>query len=469
MKIIENCTLVLCDCYNYGGAASSLKKSMEQCEFDRVLFLTDLEIDLPGIEVVQIPTIKSTQDYSYFILTQLHKYISTDYVLITQHDGWVLNGDQFDDRLYKYDYAGAIWPEKDGLTNGNGGFSWRSKKLLESIAGDDLIRKVGVVQEDVTICRVYREYLQEKYGLKWATEEMCNKFSFELIEPNQPTFGFHGYFHNAYKPTIIIRRSAAIGDIIMLEPIMRWYHMNNYNIVLDIPIKFFDLFSQHYFPVKHISNFNGRIQAKEINLDGSYESKPNQLYQKTYAEFCGIKNFKPSKPVLYPLVDGKTKLFRKYAVIHLDERGQEHRGVHGVDWEYVRQYLESLGYFVIQVGLYKHETAAIEINTQSIGMLKFVIAGCDLFLGVDSAPSHIAIAYNKPSVVFFGSVNPNYIHPDLTNIKIIQNDCDKSGCWHTKVGSKEGVECFYIGTEKYLQCCTTNAGTVVDTINELIK
>jgi len=468
MKKIPNCTLVLCDCYNYGGAASSLQKSMAQCEFDRVIFFTDLEIELPGVEVINIPTIKSTQEYSYFILNELYKHIKTDFVLITQHDGWVLDGEQFDERLYQYDYAGATWPERDGLTVGNGGFSWRSKLLLEIIAQDNLIRKVGVVQEDVTICRVYREYLEENYGFKWATVEMCNRFSFELIEPNQPTFGFHGHFHPSYKPTVILRRSAAIGDIIMLEPIMRWYHMNNYNVVLDIPSQFYDLFSQHYFPVKHISNFNRNIPAKEINLDNSYESKPNQLYQKTYAEFCGIKDFKPCRPVLYPLVDGKTKMFRKYAVIHIDERGQPHRGVHGVDWEKVRLYLESKGYFVVQIGMYKHETIAIEVNTPSLGLLKFIVAGCDLFIGVDSAPAHIAIAYNKPSVVFFGSVNPKFIHPDLTNVKVIQNDCDKAGCWHTKSGSKEGVPCHYEGTDKYLQCCTIESDAVVASINSLL-
>lgn len=467
MTKINNCTLVLIDCYNYGGAASSLKKSMEQCEFDHVLFLTDLEIELPGIEIIKIPTIKSTQEYSHFILTELYKYITTDYVLITQHDGWVLDGSQFDERLYDYDYAGAIWPERDGLTNGNGGFSWRSKKLLESIANDRLIRKVGVVQEDVTICRVYREYLQETYGLKWATEEMCNKFSFELIEANQPTFGFHGYFHHPYKPTIILKRSAAIGDIIMLEPIMRWYHMNNYNVVLDIPIQFFDLFSSHYFPVKHISNFNRNISAKEINLDGSYESKPNQLYQKTYAEFCGIKDFKPSRPVLHPLVDGKTKLFRRYAVIHIDERETAHRNIYGVDWQKVREYLESKGYFVIQVGLFKHETVAIEINTQSIGLLKFIISGCDLFLGTDSACSHIATAYNKPSLIFFGSVNKDFIHTDFTNIETIENTCQFSGCWHTKAGSVRGVDCVFDKVKP--PCCVHDSETIISKLEKLIN
>jgi len=463
MKQINNCTAVIIDCYNYGRAVDAIQKSMAQCKFDKVLFFTDIPLEVDGVEVIQAEGIKSAQDYSVFILTKLWEYIETDFVLIIQHDGYVLNGGEFDERLYDYDYAGAIWPESDGLTVGNGGFSWRSKRLLESVAIDDFIIKTGIVQEDVTICRVYRGYLEEKYGIKWATHELCDKFSFELIAPRQPTFGFHGYFHEPFKPTIILKRSAAIGDIILLEPVMRWFSLNNYNVVLDIPIQFYDLFSEHYFPVKHISQFDRRIPAREINLDKSYEVRPGQPYLQSYFEFCGIKDFELSKPFLYPIVSKETKLFRRLAVIHIDERQTPHRNVFGIDWEPVKEHLESLGFTVLQVGRFRHEYVAPEINTSSIRFLKFVISSCDLFIGVDSAPAHIAIAYNKPAIVFCGSVNPKLVYPDLTNVKVIQNDCEFAGCWHTKTGSTEGVPCVF--DEKKPPCCIHSAEEVIEAIN----
>lgn len=463
MKRINNCTLVICDCYNYGKAVDSLQKSMAQCEFDKVLFFTDIPLEVDGVEVIQIAGIKSAQEYSVFILTELWRYIETDFVLITQHDGYILNGELFDEKLYDYDYAGAVWPESDGLTVGNGGFSWRSKRLLQSVANDNFIRKSGTVQEDVTICRIYRGYLEETYGLKWATDEICNKFSFELIEPTQVTFGFHGFFHEPLVETVILKRSAAIGDIILLEPVMRWYSLHGYNVVLDIPIQFFDLFSEHYFPVKHISQFNRRIPAKEINLDKSYEVRPGQPYLKSYFEFCGIKDFELSKPFLYPQVSKETKLFNKYAIIHIDKRDQPSRNIFGIEWSKVTEHLESLGFMVLQVGRYKHETVANEINTSGIRFLKFVIGGCDLFIGCDSAPAHIAVAYNKPAIIFCGSVNPKYVYPDLTNVKIMQNDCDRSGCWHLK-GSSVGQPCFY-DVEKP-PCSVHSAESVIEAINK---
>lgn len=465
-KILNGVCLVLCDCYNYGGAVSSLQKSMAQCEFDRVLFLTDIPIEVAGVEVVQIPTIKSTQEYSHFILTELHKYITTDFVLITQHDGWVLDGGQFDEGLYNYDYAGAIWPEKDGLTVGNGGFSWRSKKLLEVTANDSLIlSNKGIVQEDVTICRVYRGYLEEKYGLKWATVEMCHRFSFELIEPTVPTFGFHNFFHEQYKPTVVIKRSAALGDCVQLEPVMKWFYKNDYNIVLDIPEKFMGLYDQHYFPVKHISKMNPNVPAKEINLDMSYESRPGQPYQQSYFEYCGITDYKLERPKLSPLVDNRTKLFRKYAILHIDVRETPHRNIFGVDWKKVTKFLEKKGYTVIQVGIYKNEVVGLEINTASVSYMKFLIAGCDLFIGIDSGPSHIAVAYEKPCVLFFGSVNPDFIHVDRTGIEVVQNPCDRAGCWHQQ-GTVAGKECYY--NPELPPCSIHTADTVIEKIKKVI-
>lgn len=465
MRHIGNCTLLAIDCYQYGSAVASLQKSMMQCYFEKVIFFTDIQIKLDGIEVIKIESLKSKDDYSHFVCKRLWEYIKTDFVIISQHDSWILDGSQFDERLYNIDYAGALWLESDGLANGNGGMSWRSRKLLEATGKDDFIK--ATAPEDVAICRVYRSYLEKTYNLKWASDEICEQFSFELREPKQPTFAFHSFFHQPYRPTVILKRSAALGDCIIMEPVMRYYYEQGYNVVLDMPPKFFDLYVQHSFPVKHISQFDkGRIPAKEISLDLAYEVKPRQSYLKSYFEFCGINDYELSRPQLYPLVDEKTKLFKKYACIHIDNRETPHRNVYGIDWQKVQRHLEALGYTVIQVGPNNHEKCGIEINTPSIGFLKFIIAGCDLFVGIDSGPASIAVAYNKPCVLFFGSVNPDYVHPDLTNVEIIQGNCEKAYCWHSETKTA-GMPCAFEGTPKSLQCCKSTYEQVVDAINKL--
>ncbi|HEY8660091.1 MAG TPA: DUF5672 family protein [Chitinophagaceae bacterium] len=464
---LNRITIICVDCYNYGKAVSALQKCNEQVKAARTVLLTNIPLDIEGIEVVQIPTISSKEEYSKFIIKELYKYFDTDFVLIVQHDGFILNGDCWDDKFYDYDYTGGSWVYEHNRNVGNGGFSIRSQKLQTILGTDKLIDVVG--HEDQTICIIYGEYLTEKYGIKFATEEVADTFSFECKEPICRTFGFHGNFHAPYRPTIILKRSGALGDIVIMEPLLRYYYLKGYNIVLDIPLSFFDLYSQHYFPIKHIVQFDrDRIKPeKEVNLDLVYEVKPFQNYLKSYFEFCGIKDYQLTRPQLYPLVDDKTKLFKKYAVIHLDNRSTLERNSYGVNWKAVQRYLENNGYTVLQISKNEHDECGIEINTPSVGFMKFVIAGADLFIGVDSAPAGIAVAYNKPCVIMFGSVNPDYIHPDLTNVEIVQGGCDKSFCWH-HIGGTAGVECFYKDTPKYLQCCKGDSDIVIDAIKKLI-
>lgn len=462
---LKNVTLVAVDTLNKGAAISALQKSLSQVKPDRCLLLTDEIVEIDGIEVIQIPIINSKDEYSRFMIKGLWKYINTDYLITVQHDGYIINGNCFDERFYDFDYIGALWLETDNLNCGNGGFSWRSKKLCEVIGNDETIEIL--TPEDTALCRIYRRYLEGKYGLKWATDDIAEQFSYELREPNQPTFGFHSYFHEPFAPTIILKRTAACGDCIIAEPVMRYYAVKGYNVVLDIPMEYYQLFKEHYFPLKHISQFDsGRIPAKTINLDLAYEVKPRQNYLKSYFEFCGIKDYKLSRPQLFPLESGATKYFKKYVVIHIDERETPHRNIFGVNWVKVQRHLEALGYTVIQVGKGNHYECGLFFNTAHIRQLKFLIAGCDLFLGVDSAPSHIAMAYNKKCLLFFGSVNPDYIHPDLSNTVIIQQKCIYQNCWHLE-GGTSGEDCRF--NKKNPPCCISSYEEVIDGINKLIS
>lgn len=462
---IPEITLICIDCYNYGKAISALQKSIRQIKPYRTIFLTDIEIEIDDIETIIIPSIKSKEEYSTFCIKELYKYVETSHCLLIQHDGYVLNSQVWNRRFLNYDYIGAPWLYIDNRNVGNGGFSLRSKKLLEILSLDNWI--LPLHPEDDAICRTYRPYLEKEYNIKFATEDIAESFSYELREPNQLTFGFHGNFHLPYQPTIIIKRSAAIGDILLIEPIMRHYAHKGYNIVVDIPIDFFDLFKNHYFPVKHISQFDHDriIPEKVINLDYAYEVKPRQNRLKSYFEFCGIKDYKLSRPILYPLVDKKTKLFSKYAVLHIDNKNIPHRNVYNVNWKAIKRHLEAYGYTVFQVGQESHEKIGIEINTSSLAFLKFVIAGCDLFIGIDSAPLNIAMAYNKPCVGFFGSVNPEYVHPDITGLEVIQQPCIYQHCYHKNEGSVTGTECVF--NKEYPPCCIAETEQVIDAINNL--
>lgn len=453
---LKNASLVIIDCRNYAQAISSLMKSMAQVEFEKVLFLTDIDIpNLPdGIEIKKIPSIRSKDEYSIFCIKELYKFIETDYFLLVQWDSEILDGSQWKDEYYQYDYIAPLWPfETDGLSIGCGGFSWRSKRLHEILGTDDMI--LPVPPEDVTICRIYRRYLEEKYGMKWPSDEIADSFAYELKEPGGPVFGKHGFFHKPYQDVVVIQRRAALGDIIHLEPLMYHFYKNGSKVVLDTLPQFFNLFIQHYFKVHHPDEIDGRLlkKARVINLDMSYESRPLQLHLKSYYELSGITDGEIRNPKLTLAYDPKipeAKLFKKYCVLHIDKR-QPGRSIFGVDWEEVVSYLHSLGYTTIQIGHGEHEVVpgATEMRNMNEPMLMRLIGGADIFIGADSGPFNIALAMDTPAIAFFGSVNPEYIIPDPKNVVVIQNHnpdkpiCRNVHCWSSTIG-QEGVECIEV-------------------------
>lgn len=458
MTPLPGTTLIAADTAYHGATIASLKRSMQQCKFDKVIFFTNIDFNIEGVEVIIIPPLKSKDDYSFFMLKEAWKHITTEYVLVTQHDSWILDGSLFDIRLYDTDYAGALWLENDGLANGNGGLSWRSKHLMEVVGKDKLINATS--PEDVALCRVYRRYLEKNYGLIWASDELCESFSFELRSPKGKTFGFHGFFHEPYRKMVVIRRIAAMGDCIQVEPVLEHFHNKGYRVVLETLPQFEALFQRHYFPVLFPHQIDPRVldTAEKYNLDMSYESDPKKLHQQVYFEFCGITDYKVRNPKLSLGFDinEQTKLFKKYCILHIDKRSTLHRNIENIDWFRTVRHLQSKGFTVIQLGKGNHPTieGAIEMTTVNENLLAYVCAGADLMIGIDSGISHICSGFGVPMVLFFGSVNPAYIHPIMYNIVAIHQHHDKvcstPFCWHSVIGC-EGIECTV--NKEWPPCC----------------
>ena len=59
-------------------------------------------------------------------------------------------------------------------------------------------------EEDHCICRIYRKYLEDNYGIKFAPVEVARQFSIEGWRSENKTwtneFGFHGHGLTNIKP-----------------------------------------------------------------------------------------------------------------------------------------------------------------------------------------------------------------------------------------------------------------------------
>ena len=454
-KKLDRITLVIVDCLKIGEAIASLQKSLVQIEPVRTIFFTDSEfkIDLPEVEIIKIPKITSKGLYSHFIVKELWKYIETDFVLVSQWDAWVLNGNSWSDEFYEYDFCASPWLYQDSRNMGNGGFSLRSRKLQTILGKDGFIEVCH--PEDEIIGRLYRHYLEARHKIKFASDDVGDRFAFELRTPVYDTFGFHSFFHPPYKPTIMLTRKGALGDVLDMEPLMHYYHKKGYRIVLNTQQNWLGFFANHYFKVHFPQEVDGRLEYKEVNLDMAYEVNPKQLHLKSYFQMAGIPEdeWEIRNTKLQLEYDHKSfKLFKKYVVLHLDKRNEASRNIEGVDWETVTTYLNENGYDVLQIGIGVHDEVknATFMNTPSESLLMAIVGSADLFIGIDSAPSHIAVAMNTKSIILTGSVDLRYIIPDMSNVIWMHNHdkkvCEQAFCWHESSGCT-GTKC-YISDEK---------------------
>jgi hypothetical protein len=193
--LLSDVTICAADCITADLAVLALKNSIKQCQFAEAILFSDHEpASMENIRFILINKMKSRDDYSRFILKELHLFIKTRFVLIVQWDGYVVDGSKWEKSFKNYDYIGAKWGwHTDGKTVGNGGFSLRSKRLLDLVSNYDFPFIENMPEDDQT-CRAYRDRL-EAHGIKFATEEVADRFSHERGIKQYDSFGFHGIFN----------------------------------------------------------------------------------------------------------------------------------------------------------------------------------------------------------------------------------------------------------------------------------
>jgi len=218
---IPELTLVCVDCTDKVHlAVRAIDASLDQIDPYDVKLLTHEHIPCEG--TIQIPRITSLEQYSRFMIRELHKYVETTHALVIQSDGFVLNGKAWHDFYLGSDYGGA--PFNPSGTVGNGGFSLRSKRFLEACSK---LPEGSDHPEDAAISIRFRNEL-ESQGLKFMTPLMAQTFAFEGRSWNSKEwqgvpnkwdgqFGFHSLLSVLppdKKPCKVFNHSGDAGDCI---------------------------------------------------------------------------------------------------------------------------------------------------------------------------------------------------------------------------------------------------------------
>jgi hypothetical protein len=196
MRSRPSASIVIVDTEAYELAQVALHNAEQRFAAERVLIFSDDPARWSGRTIEPISKIGSMADYNRTIIERLPERLETDFALIVQYDGFPIDVEAFTDDFYGADYIGAPWPAtmfpEHGAIVGNGGFSLRSRRLVEQVAA-----RAGEIDfeapEDTEICVRLRGKLEAEGGIRFADVDLARRFSAEwdLGAAARP-FGFHG-------------------------------------------------------------------------------------------------------------------------------------------------------------------------------------------------------------------------------------------------------------------------------------
>jgi len=206
MKTLDDVTLLAVSSIYINETINALLKCNSTLNFKEVKLIThECPNNLPApIKYEKCPKIENIEVFNSYVYSELYKHVDTSHCLMVQFHAYIVRPELWDDNWLQYDYIGAPWPIKDDayITSsgervrvGNGGFSLRSKKLLEipTKYGIPLTHDRGFWNEDGNICVYHRDKFKE-LGIKYAPVDVASIFSYENDVPENKDimpFGFH--------------------------------------------------------------------------------------------------------------------------------------------------------------------------------------------------------------------------------------------------------------------------------------
>lgn len=219
---LDNITLI--SVVGHESYLESTIKAINRCidlvDFKRVKLLSATKIKVNNIETIQINSL-SKEDYANFCIYKLPEFVDTDFCLTVQNDGFIIDTNYWDNNYLNFDYIGAPWLYIETNCVGNGGFSLRSQKFLQSaktLKYNSALQfqphiPAGklVTPEDWFMCNYsYKKMLDMNVkfadiltAYKFAVEHPSNIkiYDREKLETYK-SFGFHGNFNTAAMKTL---------------------------------------------------------------------------------------------------------------------------------------------------------------------------------------------------------------------------------------------------------------------------
>jgi len=306
-----------------------------------------------------------------------------------------------------------------------------NKDNESSATEEELFKKIGVPKET----DIKEEMLETEDGL-------------EIVRSFPTVMG--SFYHKEYSDNINnvinqtenitsigIKRTIGMGDVIVVEPVIRKMrekfpqaHITLYT-ASPKSVEYFESkpdaveeIDQNSVPFDVLADKDHQVK---YDLDLSYESRENVSFIDGYAEVASVE-FDNEQDKHVRLVMNEDPLWtkeKKYAVVVGDGSAWPGK-TWGVDnYKEVIEWLQVKGYEVVETGGEYTDITDKEYHECEFGMMMNLIAHCDLFVGADNGPMHIARGYNKPCVLIAGAARPYYTTPNRDNVVYVEDHTSK--------------------------------------------
>ena len=222
---------------------------------------------------------------------------------------------------------------------------------------------------------------------------------------------------------ILVRRSGALGDVVLTTPIIRRLRRENPDAEIGVQTAFTGVFqnSRHRITVTNQNPLpypwtpDGGLD-RLIDLDLAYEKRPTMHIVQAYMQEAFGDSGEPDD-LHQEMAFGKVEPWggpRRVVAVHAAKAGWRNRTLPEATWLKVVKMLQDEGCFPILVGSMKDalpNARAASFHSGDIMQQAAMISRCRCFIGSDSGLLHVAGATNTPIVGVFTSVMPAYRLP----------------------------------------------------------
>lgn len=221
----------------------------------------------------------------------------------------------------------------------------------------------------------------------------------------------------------VVRRWAALGDVLLVTAIVKKLREKNPLSEVIVETQFPELFDNNPYVKSAVTKAQRAYDMLYINLDMAYENRNQKSILDAYAEAADVETGDyetflhiPDEDVKFAdgfLPKGRGVGRQKWVAVHTGPTTWQGKNWPDESW---RQLLERLRKeHKAKVVLVGHgDTKAFPCDRDIRGVATAartaaVIAQCDLFIGLDSFPLHIAQAVKTPCIGLFGVTKPEMI------------------------------------------------------------